>query len=99
MRRTVPMPTPELEGDVLAIRGQPPTRCLLVFHAPAIMPKFGRAFLARDVLLTVVIEPAYGRPGPSSTGLPCLLTQPTGKRKLLGQHSRIPAHRLKVFPF
>src|SRR5262252_8922717 len=99
MSRTVPMPTPELEGDVLAIRGQTPARCLFVFHAPAIMLKFGIAFLAPDLLFTIVIEPAHRRPGASSTGLPCLGTQPTGKSKLLRQHSRISAHRLEGSPF
>jgi hypothetical protein len=62
------------EGDVLAIRGQTPARCFFVFHAPAIMLKLGRAFLAGNMLLTIVIEPAHRRPGSSSARLPSLGT-------------------------
>ena len=82
-----------------AVRGKTPTSRLFVFDAPAIMPKRWVAFLARDLLLAIVIEAAHGRPGSSSTGLPRLGTSPTGKSKLVRQRGRLDAHRLEVFPF
>src|SRR5712691_2870893 len=90
-------PTPIGEGDMPAIRIQFPAG-LFVLDGAIVVLKLGIAFLARFLLLAILIEARDGSSGPISTGLTGLRIEAGGKRILLGKHSTITLEIILAYP-
>jgi hypothetical protein len=85
------------EREVPAVRFQSPA-CRFVLYRAVVMLELGIAFLARLLVLTVLIEPLDSKPGARGRGLSCLRVEPLGERVVGSKNGALALQIVLVRP-